>query len=336
MRSIVKQGRSWLIAGLALLCAAQGEAAARPIRVHATPVRLNEADAREQRLGHLRFLGGVVLGSADPHFGGLSSLRWYRGRLLAMSDEGAAFYALRPRERRGRLVGIGAVRRTLLRGPDGKVLSGKQETDTESMELNLPRSPRGQASISFGFERHDRIWTYRLRGGLPVGKPVAMDAAQGWLARQPDNLGVEAMAGNRQVSLLISEGLRTPDGQASALLFRPGIAGRARPAEPVEIGIPASGPRRPSELAMIDPHHFLMLRRSWSEAEGFQVELDALDLQADRATIRQLAEFRPPIATDNFEGMAIRREGGRVVLYIIADDNFEKNQRTLLLKFRLD
>jgi hypothetical protein len=121
-----------------------------------------------------------------------------------------------------------------------------------------------------------------------------MMAAPGWFARQPDNLGVEAMAGNRQVSLLISEGLKTPDGQASALLFRPGIAGRARPAEPVEIGIPAPGTRRPSELAMIDPHHFLMLRRSWSEAEGFQVELDALDLTADRASIHRLAEFKPP------------------------------------------
>jgi hypothetical protein len=40
--------------------------------------------------------------------------------------------------------------------------------------------------------------------------------------------------------------------------------------------------------------------------------------------------------TDNFEGMAVRKEGGRVMLYIIADDNFEKKQRTLLLKFRLD
>jgi hypothetical protein len=75
-----------------------------------------------------------------------------------------------------------------------------------------------------------------------------MTTAPGWFARQPDNLGVEAMAGNRQVSLLISEGLKTPDGQASALLFRPGIAGRAHPAEPVEIGIPAPANAAPASL----------------------------------------------------------------------------------------
>ncbi|WP_343615169.1 esterase-like activity of phytase family protein [Novosphingobium sp.] len=326
----------WLIAAAALLPAGHVEAGSPRIHVHATPVSLNAADAGQQQLGRLRFLGGVALRSSDPHFGGLSALRWYRGRLLAMSDEGAAFYAMQPRERHGRLIGMGAVSRTFLRGPDGKVLTGKQETDTESMEVNLLHGRRGDASISFGFERHDRIWTYRLREGLPVGKPVPMTTAPGWFARQPDNLGVEAMAGNRQVSLLISEGLKTLDGQASALLFRPGIAGRVHPADPVEIGIPAPGARRPSELAMIDPHHFLMLRRSWSEAEGFQVELDALDLNADRASIHRLAEFKPPIVTDNFEGMAVRKEGGRVVLYIIADDNFEKKQRTLLLKFRLD
>jgi len=325
-----------LVAAAALLPAGHVEAGSPPIHVHATPVRLNEADAGQQHLGRLRFLGGVALRSSDPHFGGLSSLRWYRGHLLAMSDEGAAFYAMQPRERHGRLIGIGAVSRTFLRGPDGKVLTGKQETDTESMELNLPRHRGGQATISFGFERHERIWTYRLHGVLPVGRPVALAAAPGWFARQPNNLGVEAMAGNRQVSLLISEGLKTPDGQASALLFRPGIAGRAHPAEPLEIGIPAPGERRPSELAMIDPHHFLMLRRSWSEAKGFQVELDALDLTTDRASIHQIAAFKPPIVTDNFEGMAVRKEGGRVMLYIIADDNFEKKQRSLLLKFRLD
>jgi hypothetical protein len=60
-----------------------------------------------------------------------------------MSDEGAAFYAMQPRERHGRLIGIGTVSRTFLRGPDGKVLSGKQETDTESMEVNLPHGRRG-------------------------------------------------------------------------------------------------------------------------------------------------------------------------------------------------
>jgi hypothetical protein len=35
------------------------------------------------------------------------------------------------------------------------------------------------------------------------------------------------------------------------------------------------------------------------------------------------------------EGVAIRREAGRIFVYLVSDDNFSKVQRTLLLKFEL-
>jgi hypothetical protein len=38
---------------------------------------------------------------------------------------------------------------------------------------------------------------------------------------------------------------------------------------------------------------------------------------------------------DNFEGLAITREGSRIILWIASDDNHEFFQRTLLLKFAL-
>jgi hypothetical protein len=201
--------------------------------------------------------------------------------------------------------------------------------------VNLPHGRRGYASISFGFERHDGIWTYRLREGLRWASP-SHDGGPGWFARQPDNLGVEAMAGNRQVSLLISEGLKTPDGQASALLFQAGDR-RARPSRRAGRNRHSRARHPPPQRAGDDrPASLPDAAAELERGGGFQVELDALDLTADRASIHRLAEFKPPIVTDNFEGMAVRKEGGRVMLYIIADDNFEKKQRTLLLKFRLD
>ena len=43
----------------------------------------------------------------------------------------------------------------------------------------------------------------------------------------------------------------------------------------------------------------------------------------------------PPLSVDNFEGLAVREEGGRTFLYIVSDDNFSGSQRTLLMKFEV-
>ena len=48
-----------------------------------------------------------------------------------------------------------------------------------------------------------------------------------------------------------------------------------------------------------------------------------------------LAEFQPPLAIDNFEGLAVREDGGETLVYLITDDNFSSVQRTLLFLFAL-
>ncbi len=52
---------------------------------------------------------------------------------------------------------------------------------------------------------------------------------------------------------------------------------------------------------------------------------------------RVLAEFLPPVTVDNFEGVAVRRdEDGETLVYVLSDDNFKPEQRTLLLMFELE
>jgi hypothetical protein len=51
---------------------------------------------------------------------------------------------------------------------------------------------------------------------------------------------------------------------------------------------------------------------------------------------RPLARLAPPLLADNFEGLAISRESGRTILWVVSDDNHEFFQRTLLLKFGLE
>jgi len=49
-----------------------------------------------------------------------------------------------------------------------------------------------------------------------------------------------------------------------------------------------------------------------------------------------VAELRPPLTVDNFDGVEARRgTGGETLIYLISDDNFNPEQRTLLMMFEL-
>jgi hypothetical protein len=51
---------------------------------------------------------------------------------------------------------------------------------------------------------------------------------------------------------------------------------------------------------------------------------------------RVLAELEPPLTTENFEGISVRRgEGREALIYVISDDNFNPLQRTILMMFAL-
>ena len=51
--------------------------------------------------------------------------------------------------------------------------------------------------------------------------------------------------------------------------------------------------------------------------------------------VTEVARLAAPLSVDNFEGIAVRRDGTRDFVYLISDDNFLGLQRTLLLKFEL-
>ena len=49
-----------------------------------------------------------------------------------------------------------------------------------------------------------------------------------------------------------------------------------------------------------------------------------------------LATLERPLTVDNFEGLACRPgAGAETLLYLVSDDNFSQDQRTLLLMFSL-
>ena len=50
-----------------------------------------------------------------------------------------------------------------------------------------------------------------------------------------------------------------------------------------------------------------------------------------------VARLEAPLTVDNYEGIAARpAPGSGTLLYIVSDDNFRSQQRTLLLQFLMD
>ena len=151
----------------------------------------------------------------------------------------------------------------------------------------------------------------------------------GW----PLNGGGEAMAilpgGGR---IIVSEDANRHDGSHVALLTRNGVTR--------EVGIAAIDRFAPTDAVAIDATRILLLHRHFG-ADGQAAAISLVDLgpalaDADASTavpIRILARWRPPVTVDNMEGLAVRREGNRLFVYVVSDDNFNSLQRTLLMKF---
>ena len=63
--------------------------------------------------------------------------------------------------------------------------------------------------------------------------------------------------------------------------------------------------------------------------------LDPADVEADAVVrSRTIGRVPRPLA-ENYEGAAVSVEGGRTFLWLVADNNFNVWQRSLLLKFEL-
>ena len=261
----------------------------RAARIEFKPVRL---DARA--FAPLRPAAAWRLTSADPRFGGISSLAIDGGRLLALTDAGA-LVRFRPGKTDARIGELPG-------GPGtGRF---KSHRDSEA----LVRDSRGRGWW-VAFENRHELWLFdpafrRALQRIDLG-------GRGWRV----NRGIEALVADGDSLLLVHE-----DGDHLLRMTGSGVRsiaiGNARGAI--------------SEAAALGAGRYLAVERRVTPL-GFRNALVSLEKSGSGYRFgRRIALPLGPF--DNVEGLAVeRRSDGALRLWLMTDDNFQRPFRTLLI-----
>jgi hypothetical protein len=149
----------------------------------------------------------------------------------------------------------------------------------------------------------------------------------------PNNGGAEAVGiladGNL---LLLTERYKNDDGNLKGWLLR----GK----QFSQLSYLQSDGFNPTDLAALTSGDMLLLERRYNRLWGASMRVRWLARESLKPGAqlkgKEVALFEPPLAIDNFEGLAVREDPKiGTLLYIISDDNYNPLQRTLLLQFRL-
>ena len=326
----------------------------RPLVLTSHPVGLSASNPGQRQVGGLVFRGGVEIESADPDFGGLSSLMVSADgrRFLAISDEshrisGSLEY------RDGMLVAARGGTIAPLLAPDGTFLVGK-DGDAEGMAGAHADDDFGDVFVSF--EGEHRIWRYT---GWSDGRPDAADPLPTNLplpalaTAAPPNEGLEALARIDKGRLLaVSEHLLDEHGNLRAWVLPFAEApGEAVPGPDLALSIHAVPPFSVTDARLLEGGDLLLLERSYDPVQGPVMQMRRIAAGTLASTVASAAAGTspPPLdgetlavlntdyGIDNMEGLAVRRgERGETLAYVVSDDNFHTPlQRTLLLLFEV-
>ena len=315
---------------LALLMSnAAAAAAAEPLVVDSSRVRLNPQDHGQAVVGGLEYRGGLVLSADDDRFGGLSGLEISPdgARLLAVSDRGHWVELDLRYDHDGRLSGVGHGAITPMHAVGGRPLADNAK-DAE----DLARLADGRLAVSF--ERLHRVVLYSA--AAPASGPAYRLNPPRKLAQAPGNGGIEGLTELRPGRLLaLTEALKVTGDRVVGWLLSPG-AGIHQ-----ELFFATTGDFKPTSLATLPDGDVLVLERAYSVLAGAAARLSRVKAETivPGALLEgvEIARIARPLTVDNFEGLALRRDGdGGLLVYLLSDDNFNPVQRTLLLMFRLD
>lgn len=308
--------------------------AATPITLTTTPLPLNRNDPGQTRVGALEYRGGLVIRSTAEGFGGISGLATDgKGQFLAVTDTGN-WLSFRTTELSGRLVGVNSALYAPLIGIDGQPAATKSNGDAEALVWNAQTG-----AVTVAYEQHHRLihWS-GINPADPQSFARPAERAERWAAMVdwPSNGGAESLvhiplASGQTARLIIAEDVQSDAAHTLALLDAgSGIR---------NVSIPIVPEHRPTDAEWLDGTRILVLHRRFNQ-KGAGAALTLVDLApamsgSAPATSITLAKWEAPVALDNMEGLAITREAGQVMVYLVSDDNLNSLQQTILLKFAL-
>ena len=297
----------------------EAEGFAMSFVMQAEPVDLGSDDAVSRALTGVEFVSGWALDAPLASFGGLSGMDILPGGdLLAVSDAGAL---VRIPFDQAALAPQGQATLTYLRGADGEILTGKSEADAEGLHV--------EGGIAFvSFERDHRVEAFaydRCGGNARAVSLASMGSRPTGLGRSiSDNSGPEGLALQDGELLLGLETLLGGDGPLGVATQDSDVSFAAVPWVKADgtplVGLDGVGP----ELYSLHRAYNPLTRQN---AIGIRVR------GADGETTT-LAFIAAPLTLDNFEAIAVLPlDDQRRRIFIMSDDNFSENQRTLLYIF---
>ncbi len=312
-----------IILGLPALLVAGPRRRGEPIAIRTKLTGLSPENPGVSVVGGLEFRGGLVLRSKAKGFGGFSGLHVSADgdRLTAITGKGGWLTARLVYDQRGRLEDVTDAEMGALRDANGKRLDD-DEGDAEALaEL------RG-GGFAVAFENHHRIWTYP-RGlearAEPLPKPDGLKDA-------PDNGGVESL-----VTLSDGRLLALTEKYGKHRLYH-GWTWKRGKWTPLQYR--AGHDSNPADATLLPSGDLLVLEHEGDADDGPLLRLqrvpkgdigDGEILQGET-----IFEIRRPLLIDNFDGVACRAgEDGEPLIYLLSNDDFDDEKRTVLLMFAL-
>jgi hypothetical protein len=299
------------------------------IEIDAAPIAsFDNRDPSQTRFGDLEFRGGLVIGSNNPAFGGISGIHVEPdgNRFIAITDHGSW---LRGRivYRDGRPAGLADAEIAPILGSDGKPLAARGWYDVESLAER-------DGILYAGIERVEQIvrFDYRRDGLLARGQAINVPPDFKTLKY---NKSLECLAAPRQGLLagaLIVVTERSLDKAGNLRSFLLGNDGVTR------FSVKRTDDFDVTDCTILPPGDLLLLERRYSPARGVAMRIRRLPLASlkEGALVDGRSMIKADLAyqIDNMEGIAVHRTaGGETIVTVVSDDNFSFLQRSLLLQF---
>lgn len=265
-------------------------------------------------VGSLKTEAVYQLTARDPRFGGWSDLRLRGDRLLAISDQGY-WMQLGPVQEGDAATTFGA-----LRDANGAMFTSKGEADAEGLAL----LPDGRAAVSF--EGRHRIDVYPLaEAGFEATAPTPGPALEG-MAALSSNTGLEGLT-------TLPDGRLLAAAESGELWITPVAAGGPA-AKLARVELPFGW--FVTALATSEDRLYMLWRFYNPLTKEVQVQVRRCTLasvEAPPLQCERLALLAAPFPVDNFEGLAAVRTEAGDRLFVLSDDNFSRDQRTVLAVF---